>query len=90
MRRMIHKRMILQERTMLCKGFSLYLNFIYCRTVRRWRDERREMIVTVRKCDRNGEVIGKNKTKFKAKETRRRLWRFYRSRSLPAKADYET
>jgi len=26
------------------------------------------MIVTVRKCDRNGEVIGKNKTKFKAKE----------------------
>jgi len=36
--------------------------------VRRWRDERREMIVTVRKCDRNGEVIGKNKTKFKAKE----------------------
>ena len=44
----------------------------------------------MRKCNRDGEVIGENKTKFKAKETRGRLWRLYRSRPLPQEADYET
>ena len=46
------------------KMLSMLLNSVNCKEVV-WRETR-----DVRKCNRDGEVIGENKTKFKATETR--------------------